>query len=343
MSRSCRAKSIRRSLALALFAGATAPFAAGADLSATNEPAWPQFVLRAESVIPLNLPGQRLDASGLLLTRAGALLTVNDRGGAVYQILLRTNPASGELVRLTNCFTEGRFASLAPGPAAQLDGEGLAQDDQGRLYLCEEANRWILRCERASGRLERLPIDWLPVTNYFSADRNASFEGLAVGDGRLYVANERSAPVILAVDLASLQVVDHFVVIPQKASLFGTHYSDLAWWDHRLFVLCRQHQVVLEVEPRTRTVLAEYDYAEAENQLGYGTFGVMGLMEGLAVDRDHFWLVIDNNGLPRQGTRNDTRPVLLKCPRPGADAKPERPPGRQAPVARPRSPSRLAP
>ena len=79
--------------------------------------------------------------------------------------------------------------------------------------------------------------------------------------------------------------------------------------------------MVLEVEPRTHTVLAEFDYAAAENALGYGTFGLVGLMEGLAVDREFFWLLIDNNGLPRRDRRGDIRPVLLKCRRLGPSAK----------------------
>jgi hypothetical protein len=74
--------------------------------------------------------------------------------------------------------------------------------------------------------------------------------------------------------------------------------------------------VILEVQPDTRAVLAEYDYREVEAGLGFNTFNLVGLMEGLAVERDWFWLVTDNNGLARRGTTRDTRPVLLKCRRP---------------------------
>jgi hypothetical protein len=323
---------------------ATVSAAVGADLNQTNDSAWPQHVLRAEAAYSLNVPGgRRFDASGLLLAREGGLLTLRDQGPTLYRIELRTATNAANLRPLTNCFTAEQLKPFSPRRRGLYDCEGIAQDEQGRLYICEEGNRWILRCELEAGRVERLAIDWSPVTNYFSVDPNASFEGLAIGDGRLYLANERSAPVIIAVDLASLKVVDHFVVLPQKSSLFGTHYSDLSWWDHRLFVLCRQHQVVLEVEPRTHTALGEYDYAEAENQFGYGTFGMVGMMEGLAVDRDCFWLVIDNNGLARHGTRNDTRPVLLKCPRPGEGTRRERAPAQRPPTANPAPPARMRP
>jgi hypothetical protein len=41
-------------------------------------------------------------------------------------------------------------------------------------------------------------------------------------------------------------------------------------------------------------------------------------MEGLAVDRDYFWLCTDNNGLSRKKYPGDTRPTLFKCRRPDA-------------------------
>lgn len=293
---------------------------------ATN---WPCYVLEPELVLPLQPPSpMRFDASALLWHH-GTLLTLRDQEPTLYRVFIEPGAPFASLVAWTNCFTPEPLRRLAPGGRLALDCEGLAQDAEGRLYMCDEVHRWIVRCDPRTGQVERLAIDWTPVTRYFRGDRNAAFEGVAVGDGRLYVANERSAPVIIVVDLASLKVVDHFVVIPRKASLWGTHYSDLSWWGGQLYVLCRQHQVVLKVEPRSHAILAEFDYAAAENRLGYGTLGLVGLMEGLAVDSEYFWLVADNNGLARQGTRGDTRPLLLKCPRPDrqpkADPKASRP------------------
>jgi len=185
--------------------------------------------------------------------------------------------------------------------------------------VCEEKNRWILRCDARAGRVERLPIDWSPVQRFFNGlDPNASFEGIAIGHGKLYVANERTAPVIIVVDLETLKVTGHFEAYPQAGSFFGTHYSDLCWSVGRLWVLCRQHRVVLEIDPETRQVLAEFDYRAVEDALGYKT-GLpisVGLMEGLAVDRDSIWLLTDNNGMGRGGAARDIRPTLVRCRRP---------------------------
>ena len=279
---------------------------------------WPRYRLVAEQVTLLNSPeGGRFDASGLLLTPSGDLLTMrNNHDSELYRIDLLPGAAEARLVPLNSCFTPDQLAALA-GDREAFDCEGIAQDEQGRYYLCEEPRRWILRCDPKAGRVERLPIDWTPVRDYFSPfDLNASFEGIAIGKGKLYVANERSSPVIIVVDLATLRVKGHFVVYPRKSSFFGMHYSDLCWFDGRLWVLCRQHRVVLEVNPDTHAVLAEFDYEQIENALGYRTGLPVGIMEGLAVSRDFLWLTTDNNGLPRGRTGHDIRPTLVRCPRP---------------------------
>jgi uncharacterized protein YjiK len=155
------------------------------------------------------------------------------------------------------------------------------------------------------------------VKDYFSPiDLNASFEGIAIGKGKLYVANERSSPVIIVVDLSNLRVQSHFIVYPKKSSFFGMHYSDLCWFEDKLWVLCRQHRVVLEVDPKSHGVLAEFDFGDLEESLGYRTGLPVGIMEGLAVDRQYIWLVTDNNGDPRGRTGNDIRPTLVRCLRP---------------------------
>lgn len=283
-----------------------------------GEPAlWPRYELTAEQIVPLELPGgERFDASGLLRTAAGDLLTVSDRGPTLYRIELSPGGAAAHLVPLPDCFTPAQLAPLAAAKVDRYDCEGIAQDAQGRLYLCEEANRWILRCDPRAGTVERLPIDWSPVKRYFSDDPNASFEGIAIGGDKLYVANERSTPVIIVVDLATCKIVDHFQVYPQTVSLLGTHYSDLCWFEGRLFVLCRQHRVVLQVNPKTHAVLAEYNYRQLEDRLGYRKPFPVGLMEGLSVDRDAFWLVTDNNGFGHARAPEDIRPTLVRCPRP---------------------------
>jgi hypothetical protein len=280
--------------------------------------AWPHHTLRAEQTTLLTPPrGKRFDASGLQILPDGSLITVgNTHGATPYRIDFLPDRREAKLVPVTDYFPSNAVAEATVGRQGALDCEGFALDSRERLYVCLERERWILRSDRA-GHVERLPIDWKPVKKYFSAiDPNASFEGIAIGGNRLYVANERSSPVIIEVDLDSFKVKRDFVVYPSKSSLLGLHYSDLCWFENHLWILCRQHYVVLEIDPATHHVLAEYDYREIEDRLGYATGLPIGIMEGLAVERDYLWLVTDNNGDPRKGTRNDQRPTLIKCRRP---------------------------
>ena len=284
---------------------------------------WPRLTLTAAQVTRLNPPdGGRFDASALLLRPDGSLLTVNDRGPEVYRIEFRPDSSEADLVRLTNLFTRDKLAKFPAKNPGRYDCEGLAQDDRGRIYMCEEDNRWILRCDPRDGKVQLLPIEWSSVREFFSTvDGNASFEGVAVGQGVLYVANERSAPLLITAQLERLRVTGHFVAQPKKGSFFGTHYSDLCWFDGRLWILCRQQRVVLELDPAGLQVVAEYDYEAAEDALGYRKNFPVGIMEGLAVDRDSIWLVTDNNGLERRSSPGDIRPTLIRCPRPRAEGR----------------------
>jgi hypothetical protein len=278
---------------------------------------WPVFQLEPDKIWRLNHAGGRFDASGLLVTPSGEMLSVSDRGPSVYRIEFHEATNTASLHALTNCFTPARLAPFAQDKWRHYDTEGLAQDDGGRFYICEEGNRWILRCDPKSGLTERLPIDWTPVKDFFDTDRNASFEGIAIGGDKLYLANERARPVIIVADLTTLKVEDHFTAWPQATSLLGfLHYSGLSWCEGRLWILCRHHRIVIAVDPKTKTVLAEFNYQQLEDGLDYQKELPTGIMEGLAVTPDAIWLVTDNNGLPRIRDSRDIRPTLVRCLRP---------------------------
>ena len=280
---------------------------------------WPRHRLFASQITLLNHPTrERFDASGLQLLPTGELLTMRNNSDAIlYRIDFRPDGKEAQLVPFNSCFANDQLRALDPGGSTGFDCEGVARDDQGRFYLCEERRRWILRCDPKIGRTELLPIDWSRVEEFFSkVDGNASFEGVAIGSGKLYVANERMAPVIIVVDLSTLRVKKHFEVYPTKSSFFGTHYSDLCWFGGRLWVLCRQHRVVLQVDPDSERIVAEFDYSDIEHGLGYRTGLPVGIMEGLAVDQNSIWLLTDNNGDDRTRARGDIRPNLVRCARP---------------------------
>jgi hypothetical protein len=289
-----------------------------------NDPSYQYYTLQPEQIWQMNLPnGQRFDASGLFLESSGALLTESDQQIGVYTIKFIPGSSAVDLLRIPDCFTAAQLAPFASQKFGRYDCEGVTEDDQGRIYLCEEADRWILRWDPRAKTVERLNIDWRPVEKYFSKDRNAAWEGITIHGHNLYVANERKKGRIIVVDLGTLKVIDNFVV-PARWSwwFWDAHYSDLCWFDGALFALMREDHVILKIDPATHCVLAEYNFKKMENDREvkyYNYYPVfVGVMEGLAVDKNYFWLCTDNNGQPRKKYPRDIRPTLFKCRRPDA-------------------------
>ena len=288
-----------------------------------NDASFTHYTLRADHIWQMNLPhNQRFDASGLFLEKSGALLTESDQRIGVYRIVFTQSNDSVDLAQIPDCFTAAQLAPFAAEKFGRYDCEGVTEDAQGRIYLCEEANRWILRWDPKTKTVDRLDIDWTPVKRYFSNDRNAAWEGIAIDGPTLYVANERKRGRLITVDLNTLKVKDDFVAPASHSIWYDAHYSDLCWFDGALYALMREDHVILKINPATHLVLAEYDFAEMENDPDAAYYKVVplvtGVMEGLAVDKHYFWLCTDNNGLSRKHHPGDTRPTLFRCRRPDA-------------------------
>lgn len=265
----------------------------------------------------------RLDTSALSLDPHNNLFTIDDKEPGLYLIKFSLPPEislSGKAVlETTGLFSSADLAPLHDEPPTSYDLEGIAIDQSGNIYTCEEKRRAIYRFNLGEKRYERLEIDWTPVRRYFAYDPNASFEGVAVSpDNKLYVANERNSPRIFVVDLNTLKVVEHFYVNGTGFSLAGPHYSDLSWFDGHLYVLDRHQRVILQVNPVNHEVMAEFRFGKMETApaVAYKTLFPTGTMEGLAVDNEYFWLLTDNNGKPRVNFREDIRPTLFRCKRP---------------------------
>ncbi len=286
----------------------------------SSPPAIRTYQLKAAEYWRLNAPkGERFDASALLRLPDASLITVSDRGPTLYRIRFGDTPHEAALEPIPGWFTSAQLEPFRAQKKWRYDSEGLGLDEQGRLYLAEEGNRWIMRLDPAARQVERLAIDWTPVSKYFSRkDGNASFEGVAVGGNRLYVANERQVGRIIELDLATLKIVDDYRPRPLGSKSMDISYSDLSWHGGQLYALLRDDQLVLQIDPATHEVKAQFDYAslETEPEFAYLGLGRVGLMEGLSVEDDAIWLVVDNNGCPRLRNPTDTRPTLFKCRRP---------------------------
>lgn len=279
-------------------------------------------VVRSLSVIqawPLEPPrGERFDASALFRLPDGTLFTVNDKQAGLYRIELPSGEGPARLVLVPGVFDAKSLDAAARRKSGTYDLEGLTRDDQGRWYVCDEPSRRVFRHDPATGTTEALNFDWSPVRRWFSQDGNASWEGIAFGGGRLYLANERNVGRIVVTDPEAGRVLRSFSVAPPGRAARDVHYSDLSWYDDRLWVLCRESHCVLQVDPERERVEACYEYGAIERNPQYGYLNPLpyGFVEGLAVSSDEIWLVVDNNGVGRISNVRDVRPSLWKCARP---------------------------
>ena len=277
------------------------------------------YVLKPDQAWRLNAPEkEQFDASGLLLKPNGDLLTVNDKRPGLYKVVFPAEGMEAKLEKIPNFFTTKQLEPFKVAKTGHWDLEGITRDTEGRIYLCEEGNRWVLRLDPKTEKVERLEIDWSPVKKYFSNDWNASWEGIAIGDGRLYMANERSRGRIIVLDLNTLEILSDFSVGAVQLLARDMQYTDLSWFDGHLYVLMREARAVLQVDPKTERVVAEFDIWALENapEHAYHRLYPTGIMEGLAVDAQSIWVVTDNNGYGRLKDSADKRPTLFQCNRP---------------------------
>lgn len=284
----------------------------------------PQHPLASDARWLLTAPVGRFDASALVRLPDGSWLVANDKQSPLFRCDLSTN-GTGVLSAAPEWFPLDRLRAAAGDPSFQPDLEGLATDDRGRLYLCTEKQRWIFRATPGNGTVERLGIDWSPVRRWLSpTDMNASWEGIAIGGDRMYLANERSTGRIIVVDLATLRVSGDFHARPVGSTAMDVHYSDLCWHDGSLWVLCRGNRAVLRVDPASRQTVAQFNYGPVEGHPSnaYSVPLGIGMAEGLWVDDSHIWVLVDNNGFARKADPKDFRPLLFRCPRPDSVAKP---------------------
>lgn len=297
-------------------AGADSSGAKGGSLTVRTNDGRKHFTLSANAHWVLETK-ERFDASALAFY-GGKLITVNDQTGEFFEIDRATDD-SAKLKRL-DLFPKASLSRVAPRRANRYDLEGISVDSAGNIYVSEESQRVVFKHVAETRQVESLTFDWSMVSKHFSADRNASFEGIAVAGDRLFLANERSAPRIIVIDLPSRKVTDSFAVDSDNFAFGGAHYSDLAYFEGRLFILDRNHRCIFEVEPETKKVIAEYSFAKMEltEEFAYRSDYPTGGMEGLAVEKDYFWLLTDNNGKGRFKFPQDTRPILFRCQRPGS-------------------------
>jgi hypothetical protein len=284
------------------------------------------LVLRA--ALPLEVEaseGDHFQPSGLVL-HEGRLLTVSDKHDrAIYAI-----DVSADHARVRP------FVSFEPPPEVPppLDFEGLSPAPGGGWLVACEAQRRVLRVEidpRSAvsppvGHASWFspPLDGLVRTNGCLRKVNAGLEGIALSaQGRLVLAGERDPRCLIELEvgagLASAHVWSMETAAYAAEPGRSLDYSDLTLFHGALYALVRNTHLVVRLE-RTPEGWREgpaFSYRRTEHDPRYmyedRTFG---MAEGVAINEQWVYILLDNNENARASDAHDRRPILFVFERP---------------------------
>lgn len=212
-----------------------------------------------------------------------------------------------------------------------LDFEGIAYKD-GFFFLVSEAILRVLRVHETGTDLAWVTpgVEKEGLEAGLFGDRKARLEGLALlGGGRLLLAAERAprglVEVVIAPGGGEAAVSAHafgesLLELPEPLE---PDFSDLFYDGKDLYALSRNAEAVLRIEYEAGELreLAFWSFGEVTGAPEYRYLNQRsGRAEGLCMDAEHVYVVLDNNDRGRQTDPGDTRPLLFLFRRPPAAA-----------------------
>jgi hypothetical protein len=269
-------------------------------------------------VLPINA-NHPLEPSGLT-AKDGQLYTVCDDANGVFRLV----PTEDDEMRtevVINLDTD-------PLSASSLDLEGITVVD-GEFFVLSEVHHKMFKV--SGGRLSWVPAQGGVYQSAYDAGlfqiHNAGLEALTyLGDRRFLLSVERQPRGLIEVtfDEAYLQITkqmnqvfddsDHDLASHRKPDLTGLYVHQ-----GRIFALHRNAYVIHELIRDEQGVYHEgqgwsYEHIVKAPEYAYQDMQY-GHAEGLVVDDGYFYLVLDNNDVPRLKDSNDRRPLLIKAKR----------------------------
>lgn len=293
--------------------------------------------LAAESPVPV-LPAQLqqawwidgsegLDISGLTFCE-GELLAVADKiSERIYRLTPESGTSSVQLVPKVDfsrpalpddqpISLKARAMHYASTPLS-MDFEGITCSGSGIFLLSERHNR-IVKLNQAGKTGEWMPVRWSESARKqgYLQLFNAESEGLVKIGEDFWVALERDPRGLLKLQ-PSDDVGRHFHQVPSVPGLdFRDRSEDLtglAYYDGALFTLernafavCRRSLATLAAE-----WCVEYRHIEEGPEYIYRKT-LFGKGEGLAVNEQGIFVVLDNNGVTRVAAPDDSRGLLMQ-------------------------------
>ena len=279
----------------------------------------------AEVIIPLKLikalpveGPENNQPSGLTIFN-NTLFTVSDKhDDTIFQIQLMDDKA----ILLPYI----KFKLSEPITEKDLDFEGLTTDDEGNFYLISEKGFRILRVSANGEEVSWVTPSLKPIgeeEGLFQA-RGGYIEGIAlVGKNQFVVCAERQPRGILEIDIGTTpHQIRAFKYDKTKVKLpegRDADFTGLFSEDKTLYALQRSGSVICKLIHNGQE-FEEKDFWSFEaivnsEQLRYSDTR-FGNAEGLCMDKNRVFVILDNNDDFRYADPNDRRPLLLIMERP---------------------------
>ncbi|MCF6318606.1 MAG: esterase-like activity of phytase family protein [Proteobacteria bacterium] len=243
-----------------------------------------------------------IEPSGLTLWD-GQFYTVSDKHNVIYRLAFKDNTVELE-----------PFVHIHNNKNSKLDFEGITHDGEF-FYLISETHFQILKISKNGNNQT-----WLPINNSLKAKgqnaglfetHNAYFEGICiVDDNQFLLAAERQPRGFIEYDANTNQIKAY----QMNQAVFGYQdhrppdFTGLSCNDEGLYVLDRNAYVVAQLKRKQGqyTEINGYSYKHIVNQQQFRYEDMQyGHAEGLVVDGDDVYLILDNNRNPQQNGRGN--------------------------------------
>ncbi len=274
---------------------------------AQNEP----VALEAISILPVEGP-EFNQPSGLFMYN-DTLYTVSDKhDDTIFRIELKPDRAV--------FVPHVRFKASRSFGLFRLDFEGITRDDSGDFYLVSEGAFAILKVGADGGNVSWITTNLREVgasAGLFQT-RGGYLEGITLmGRDRFLVTAERTPCGLIEVDMAPKQRIVEIANHGSTNSYTGLHREE-----ENVYILQRSTATIrktiryLDIDsPSTiwsfAHIVNKPEYLYQHEQFGAKT------AEGLAMDHERVYVILDNNNDARRMYPSDQRPLLLVMKRPG--------------------------
>ena len=253
-----------------------------------------------------------LQPSGLTIWQ-GYLYSISDKHDTViYRINIENDLAFFEPYI--------SFDTDPPFTNDRLDFEGLTCDAQGNFYLVSETQYQILKVDHQTQKAEWIGpnLKDAGAKKGLFRTRNASLEGICwLGAESFILCAERQPRGILEVFLSTKpEKITAYRLDQTRFKLPAGRipdFSDICYYNKKLYVLQRNADIISTLDMQNGfTEDKGYSFAHLfENIQFQYTDMRFGLAEGLAIDEQYIYIVLDNNDDPRLENPTDRRSWLF--------------------------------